>query len=193
MLASPDLPVLLYAQLTETSVQRIVAASGIGVHEVLLRNVDDDPAAIRRRLETLGAPAPPARVLAGLAEHLGELPAQLQGVTVPLFCAGPVPRWADDVARAAGIPRRSIDRWMSRAGLAGTATLLDVARLARVWAPIVDRGLPPAEVAVTGGFRRARMLAGHARRIVDCSPTLLGTRLTADEFVRRLVRHARRD
>lgn len=193
VLESPDAPVLLYARLDTATVTRIVAASAVGVHEVLLRDVDDDPVAIRRRLETLRTPTPPTRVFARLAERLATLPVPLQGATVPLFCAGRVPRWADELARDARLPRRSIDRWMGRAGLSGTASVLDVARLARTWSPIVDQGLTPADVAARGGFRRARMLAVHARRIVGASPLHFGVKLTADEFVERLVQHATRD
>ena len=192
VLESPAVPVMLYAPLDATTVRRVIAASAVGVHELLLRNVDDDPAAIRIRLEKLRSPTPPARVLARLAERIANLPDSVQRATVPLFCAGRVPRWADELARAATLPRRSIDRWMGRAGLSGTASLLDVARLARVWSPLVEQKLPPAVVAGRGGFRRARMLAVHARRIVGVSPAHFGSRLTAEEFVERLERHATR-
>lgn len=192
LLASPRIPVLLYAGLTQKSVARIVEASAIGVHEVMLRSHDDDPESIRARLKRLRTPAPPVRVLARIAERLACLPPVMQRVTVPLFCSGRVPRWADEVALAAGIPRRSVDRWMSRAELAGTATLLDVARLARVWVPIALEGADPADVALRGGFLRARMLAVHARRIVGVSPANFRTQLKVDDFVDRLVRYALR-
>lgn len=192
VLESPDVPVLLYAPLDSSTVRRIVAASGVGVHDVMLRDIDDDPAAIRRRLDTLRSPAPPTRVLAAISGRIAELPTPLQSATVPLFCAGRVPRWADDLAATAQLPRRSVDRWLGGAGLAGTASLLDVARLARAWVPIVEEELTPTEVAVRGGFRRSRMLAVHARRIVGVSPTHFGVTLDAEEFVARLTRHATR-
>ncbi|MEA3248042.1 MAG: hypothetical protein U9Q74_17985 [Gemmatimonadota bacterium] len=191
-LEDPDLPVMLYSALGPATVRRIVAASAVGVHEVMLRGVDDDGAAVRRRLETLRRPPPPARVLARLAERLAELPDGLQGATVPLFCEGRIPRWAEEVARTASVPRRSVDRWMRRAGLAGTATLLDVARLSRVWVPLTEGKLAPADVAHRHGYVRSRALAVHTRRIVGVSPALLGVRLSADEFVDRLAHHALR-
>ncbi len=192
VLKAPDVAVLLYARLDGASIQRVVAASGIGVHEVMLRHVDDDPVAIRRRLETVRTPAPPTRVLARLSGRVAQLPMPLQQATVPLFCAGRVPRWADELAEAAQLPRRSIDRWMDRAGLAGTASVLDVARLARSWVPIVDHKRMPSEVALRGGFGRARMLAVHARRIVGVSPAHFGTRISLEQFVERLTAHATR-
>ena len=139
LLEDVSLPVLLYAPLSPTHAPRLVQASAVGVHEMLLRGVDDDPATMRRRLESLREPEPPAAVLSQIAPHMVKLPAQLQSVIVPLFCSARIPRWVEGVALAAGMPRRSIDRWMARAEIGGTATLLDVARLAAVWVPLVER------------------------------------------------------
>lgn len=193
VLQSARIRVLIYTALDPVSVQLVLSASAIGSYEVLFRQIDDDAAAMRRRLEALGTPAPPSRLLSMLAGRIERLPVGLQRATVPLFCAGPVPRWADVLARYADVPRRSVDRWMHRAGLAGTAALLDAARLARVWVPLVDRHDAQLDVAVQGGYRRVRMLAGHARRIVGVSPAHFGKRLTMNEFVDRLAAHAVRD
>jgi hypothetical protein len=192
LLSTPKSPVLLYAKLDKESVRRVVAASSIGVHEVLLRDVDDDPVAIRRRLRSLRTPPVQARVLARLAPRIAEMPTPLQGASLPLFCAAPVPRWADDLAMAARMSRRSMDRWMDHAGVSGTAALLDVARLARVWEPIVEQKVAPADVAVAGGYRRLRMLALHTKRLVGASPGLLAQEISEDEFVDRLVLYATR-
>ena len=193
VLQSARTPVLVYTPLVRSAIQRVLSATAIASHEVLFRDVDDDPVAFRRRLESLGTPAPPARLLATLAGRIERLPHVLQGATVPLFCSVPVPRWAEQIAREADVPRRSVDRWMYRAGLSGTAAVLDVARLARAWVPLVDGRLTQSEVAVRNGYRRMRMLAVHARRIVGVSPAHFGTRLSADEFVQRLAQHAIRD
>lgn len=193
VLQAARVPVLVYIPLDRGAIKRVLAATAIGSHEVLFRDIDDDPAAIRRRLESLGTPAPPSRVLSTLAGRIERLPNVLQDATVPLFCSVPVPRWADDIAQQADVPRRSVDRWMYRAGLSGTAAVLDVARLARTWVPLVDGGRSQSEVAVRNGYRRMRMLAVHARRVVGVSPSHFGTRLSADEFVRRLTQHAIRD
>ena len=191
-LHSSTVPVLVYAPLDPGVIGRVLVLSAHGSLEVMFRGVDDDPAAVRHRLAMLGHPEPPARVLGTLAPRIERLPASLQGATMPLFCAGHVPRWADEMAHRANVPRRSMDRWMSHAGLAGTAALLDATRLAHVWAPLVE-GKSQGEVAQQHGYRRVRMLAVHARRIVGASPLHFGVRLSVDEFVDRLVRHAVRD
>jgi hypothetical protein len=193
LLEDASIPALLYAPLSTASAPRLVEASAVGVHEMLLRGVDDDEATVRRRLESLRTPEPPAAVLSRLAPSLLLLPPQLQSVTVPLFCAAPIPRWVEELALTAGMPRRSIDRWMERADIGGSATLLDVARLARVWAPIVDRRESAADVAVHHGYRRIRILADHTSRILGVSPSALGVGLSRGAFVDRLAAHASRN
>jgi AraC-like DNA-binding protein len=183
-------PVLFYARLDPASVQRVVEASGAGVHEVLLREIDDDAIAIRRRLETLRRPPAPVQVLSRIASRIIALPPALQGTILSLFCAAPVPRWADELARLSSMSRRSVDRWLEHAELAGTASVLDVARLARVWTPIVEQDIPAADVAARSGYRRLRMLALHARKIVGVSPTLFKQQISESAFVDRLTRHA---
>ena len=192
MLSAGIVPVLLYAALAPQTVRRVIEASGAGVHEVLLRHVDDDPRAIRRRLETLDAPPPPARLLSRISARLATLPPSLQATAVPLFCAGPVPRWVDGMAGTAGVARRSMDRWMSRSGLSGTAALLDVARLARVWDPLVVQAADPADVAARHGYGRQKMLSVHLQRIVGASVKTLGNGVTVTQFVDRLARHVAR-
>ncbi len=193
LLEDVSIPVLLYAPLSTECAPRLVEASAVGVHELLLRGVDDDAVTVRRRLESLLHPEPPAAVLSQLAPQMVVLPARLQSVAVPLFCAAPIPRWVEELAHAAAMPRRSIDRWMARAEISGTATLLDVARLARAWSPIVDRRESAAEVAVRLGYGRIRILADHTDRIVGAAPSALGAGMSRGAFVARLVAHARRD
>lgn len=193
LLEDASIPVLLYAPLTTASAPRLVEASAVGVHEMLLRGVDDDEATVRRRLESLRTPEPSAAVLSRLAPSMLRLPAHLQSVAVPLFCAAPIPRWVEELAHAAGMPRRSIDRWMERVDIGGTATLLDVARLARVWSPIVERHESAAEVATRHGYRRFRILADHTTRIVGVSPSALGVAISRGAFVDRLTAHALRN
>lgn len=187
------LPVLCLTTLAPVAVTRVLAAAALRSVEVVLRELEGDPVLLRRSLASLQPPSPPARVLARLAPRVEHLPQALQATVLEVFCAGEVPRWADEVARRSAVPRRTVDRWMARSGLKGTAAILDVARLARAWAPLVESHVPHPDVAARLGYRRARMLAVHARRIVGVSPAFLGSRLSADAFIARLAAYALRD
>jgi hypothetical protein len=190
LMARPGLPVLLYSALDRGSLTRVIEAATAGAHDVVLRGAEDETVLLRARLETLRTPAPPARVLTGLAGHLSALPDELKVAAVPLFCGRQVPRWTDELSHRAGISRRTIDRWILNAGLAGAKPLLDVARLARTWTPIVEQETAPHRVAIAEGFERTRMLNLHAVRVTGLRASQWSDRLSVDAFVSRLVAHA---
>ena len=139
------------------------------------------------------APLAVARVLACLAARVEHLPEVVQATILEVFYGREVPWWADAVAERSAVPRRTVDRWMARSGLKGIAAILDVAPLARAWSPLVEAHAPHPDGAARLGYRPARMLAAHARRIFGASPAFLGTRLTADTFSAWLAAHALRD
>ena len=184
--------VLVYASLDSRAVARVLNAARFGIDDVMLADVDDDVATVAHRLGALRQSAPPARVLSRLAARLETLPGALQCAVLPLFSAAPVPRWVDDFAADAAMSRRSVDRWMRRAGLAGTGAVLDVARLARAWVPLVLNKVDYVETARLCGFAQRRMLWRHSRRLIGVTPTQLGTVVGLDEFVTRLTEHALR-
>jgi len=116
------------------------------------------------------------------------LPAPLQAATVGLYGSGPPPRWVSGLVEACGIPRRSVDRWIERAGIHGSAMLLDTARLAHVWEPLVERRTAATEVAEHFGYSCVRRLVTHARRIVGVAPVDFAAELTRETFAQRLAR-----
>ena len=181
-------PVVLYTSLTPANARRIVRAAEIGAHELVLRDVEDAVPLLAHRLRCLVELSPPALLLNRVARRLHRFPDPLRTVSVGLFASGPLPRWVDGLSDATGLARRSIDRWMQRAGIGGAATLLDAARLARVWEPVVDDRLSMAATAHRCGYARSRLLVAHARRLVGVAPAEFGLSLTREKFVLRLTK-----
>jgi transcriptional regulator GlxA family with amidase domain len=89
--------------------------------------------------------------------------------------------------RESGLARRTVDRWMHRGGISGAARLLDTARLARIWEPLVERGRSPQEVAELCGYARPRLLTAHTRRIAGVPPSELHQKFTRETFAARLA------
>jgi AraC-like DNA-binding protein len=188
VLRQTKVPVILFTTLTSASAHRIVQAAELGAHELVLRDAEDAVTLLAHRFDALVEPSAPALLLSHVARRFLRFPDRLQIAAVALFGNGTLPRWVDGLAHASGVARRTVDRWMERAGIDGAATLLDAARLARVWEPAVDEHLSTAEIAERCGYARSRLLVAHARRMVGCSPAEFRDRLTTKQFAERLAK-----
>jgi hypothetical protein len=180
-------PLLLYTALGPVAARRIVQAVDGAAHELVLRGSDDVPEVLQRKLLALIAPSAPAILLSRAASHFRSFPDRLQTVSVSLFGRNTLPRWVSGLVRESGLARRSVDRWMHKGGISGAARLLDTARLARVWEPLVERGMDGEEVAVRCGYARLRLLTAHTRRIMGAAPLGLRDHYTRETFSKRLA------
>ena len=177
---------VIYGTLDAETAARIVTLARLGPHAVLLRD-DHAPELLRAQLASVLKATVPARVLANVASHFETFPSSLQATSVALFSVGPMPRWVGGLVDGSGLARRTVDRWMVRGGITGAATLLDTARMARVWEPLVVQQRDPKLVAVEHGYRRIRLLSIHLDRLVGTTLTELGTKVDEDKFVSRLT------
>jgi AraC-like DNA-binding protein len=188
VLKQTAVPVILFTTLTRASARRIVRAAELGTHELVLRDAEDAVLLLAHKFDSLVEHSAPALLLTLMAKSFQRFPDALQAASVALFGSAPLPRWVDGLAKASGFARRTVDRWMERAGIDGAATLLDAARLARVWEPAVDEQLSTAAIAERCGYVRVRLLVAHARRIVGVAPTEFGEALTKEQFAQRLAK-----
>lgn len=181
------IPLMLYTTLSAVAARRVVQAVDGAAHELVLRGADDSPELLQRKLAALVAPSAPAILLSHAASHFRTFPDRLQTVSVSLFGRSSLPRWVSGLVKESGLARRTVDRWMHNGGIAGAARLLDTARLARVWEPLVERGLAEDEVARRYGYSRVRLLTAHSRRVAGVLPRELKTHYTRETFGARLA------
>jgi AraC-like DNA-binding protein len=188
VLSHGRVPVLLFASLTPASARRVVRAAEVGVHELVVRGAEDAPQVIARKLASLYHPSAPAHLLNRAAPRFRRFPERLQVASVSLFGSGALPRWVNELAAASGCARRSVDRWMERVGIEGASTLLDTARLARVWEPLVEQRLAVAAVSALCGYERPRLFVAHTRRLVGAVPSEMAESMSRREFSERLAK-----
>lgn len=179
-------PVLLLAELSAGSARIMLRIAELGVHEIVLVGEGDPAGLLARRLAAVREHSVPAQVLSRAAGRVRLFPDRLQTTLVSLFGNGELPRWVNGLARRSGLPRRSLDRWMARAGLDGAACLLEVARMSRVWEPLVEQRFPLRTVAEQCGYPNPRLLIAHARRLVRVAPDEIRDHYTRREFSERL-------
>jgi hypothetical protein len=179
-------PMVLYASLGSATA-RVVQLAERSIVELVLRGEEDLPL-IAHKFARLVTPSVPALLLNRAAPRLRSMPEPLQIAAIGLFGNRPLPRWVNGIVHSSGMGRRSVDRWMYRTGFNGAATLLDAARMARVWEPLVEEKRSLIEIADELGYGRLRPLLAHIRRLVMASPEELGRNVSRSQFAERLAK-----
>ncbi len=172
---------LLYSELSRDASARIIHAARDGVCEVVIRGLDDAPR-LRRRVEDLSRGSAQGMLFQRLVLHVDRLPVGLRELVVSLFGEHPIPEEVVDFAEMAGVHRRSLDRWVARAGFRSPARLLHGARLARAWSPLIMQRFTLERIADEAGYRSAGQLRSHMARLLGMSPTDL-RHTDVDRFV----------
>ena len=178
---------LIYTALGPVVARRIVETVDHTAREMVLRGTDDMPELLREKLAALVAPSAPALLFSKVASHFRPFPERLQTVSVGLFARPALPRWVSGLVKETGLARRTVDRWMDRGGLFGAARLLDAVRFARVWEPLVERGMSIDQVVAQCGYPRLRLFTAHSRRLTDVAPLELRDAYTRETFSLRLA------
>jgi AraC-like DNA-binding protein len=181
-------PMLIYTELGPVAARRIVEAVDHTAREMVLRGSDDMPELLRRKLAALVAPSATAMLFSKVASRFRVFPARLQTVSVGLFARPTLPRWVTGLAKETGLARRTVDRWMDRGGIFGASRLLDTVRFARVWEPLVERGVRVDDVIAQCGYPRERLFVAHSRRLTDVAPHELREAYTRETFAARLAK-----
>lgn len=183
----PSLPVVLYTALTPESLKLTVDLAKSGVQHVVLRGFDDEPRRFRDLLERQPAYALSDSVIDQLSVPLALVPTPLGRAIVQLFRAPHTFHGVRDLADASGMTRRSVDRWLDRAGLAPARTVVLGARLARAYFYLLDPGYLLEDVTKKLGYASHRLFARQVREVMGLTPSELRHRIGPEDFVMRLT------
>ena len=183
----PSLPVVVYTTLTAQALRAIVELAKQGVHQVVLFRFDDDPRRLLELLEQQPGLALSAELLQALAVPLGMLPSALARAVERMFQSPGLFTVADDLAAAAGMPRRTLYRSLEGVGLASPSTMVRGARLLRAYSYLRDAGHSAEDVAVKLGYSSRQIFARHVREAFGVRPTQLRRDVQESECVRRLA------
>lgn len=183
----PSLPIVIYTILAPETLGATVELAKLGVRHVVLRNFDDEPRRFRDLLERQPAYVMSDAVLAALARPLGTVPVELARAIERLFRVPQQFKDVNDLAAAASMQRRSLDRWLNRAGLASARMLVLGARLLRAYYYMQDPGRSLDDVVERLGYGSPRLFARQVRAATGLTPTALRQSLPPEEFVALLT------
>jgi AraC-like DNA-binding protein len=160
----PTLPIIAYCAVSPCLSADIVSMVRAGAHELLIRDVDDSPHRLRAifaRARTTCTAAWAGTELAALVPRPVWAPVEYclqnayRGITV------------EEVARSAGIDRRTLTRRFARAGLPSPSAVVAWTRLVIAGVLLEDGGRPLEEIALELEFPSASalraMLSRHTR------------------------------
>lgn len=184
----PSIPVVLYLQaLTPDTLHATLALAQHGATNVVLRGFDDDPRRFRLLLETVPSYGLSDTVLRALDPRLHDAPALLRGTLHQLFNAPHSFHSVGDLAQAAGMTRRNLDRWLENHDLASARMLLLGARIARAMYYMQDPGCLLDDISRKLGYESPRLFARQVRAATGVMPSVLRDSTEPQKFMEQLA------
>lgn len=187
------IPVIGYVSVTVAAIHAVDALVRAGAAEIIVRGVDDVSGGLEVAVRRAAAGSLAARLVGHLGEPFAALPRPLRAACHALFARPELTRCVDDLAAQARTTRRSLDRWLARAGLAPARRLLACSRVNAAFHLLAGGATRPARAAAALGYPSARALARELRALTGYTPVTLARGVAPDSFVAalapRLLRH----
>ncbi|MGH7663904.1 MAG: helix-turn-helix domain-containing protein [Gemmatimonadaceae bacterium] len=184
-----DTPVVVYTALSPAGMRGTVELTRAGMHHVVLKGFDDGPKRFRAFVEKVaGGIWNSALFDAFVRARIAHLSRPL-ALAVELLFRQPRDFFTvHDLARAAGMHRRSVERALGQAGIASARRLVVSALVERGHHYLRHDGCDIDEAARRLRYPNARLFARHARWATGHSPSVLRRALSTDELVACLAR-----
>ena len=171
--AALERPIVIYVPVSAEAMRAVAALVSPADHTLVLHGYDDEPRRLRRLIEEAAASPLVTRVLGALAPELAVLPPPLARAVSRMLDDPAACTATGDLAAAAGMTRRTADRWLARGGLAPANLLLAVGEACAVHDLQQPRGTSAPELAERLGFTSVRAFDRHLRRMVGRSTARL--------------------
>ena len=172
---------------TWLAARRLVIAARYAPVHVLFVDCESTDRLLALEMGHLGSPSVRAVLLKAIAPAVDVLPRSFCAGVVSLFGILPLPQSSAAFARGISCSRRTVDRWACRAGFRGVGCLLRSVRLAWAW-ELTRATASDMWMRVYGdcGYRSARTLRVHSRRLLGLAPGELCTMSFGAELIERL-------
>lgn len=180
--SAPGIPVVGYVSVTAAAIHAVHRLVRVFDAEVVVRGLDDGVDALAATLHRSLAAASAESLLAS-TRSFAPVPSEIARALALLFRRPDKVRSVDDLASAASTTRRTLDRWLARAGLAPARTLLGCARVSAAFHLITRGKVRAANAAALLGYPSARALSREVHRLTGWAPSAIPTHVTQATFV----------
>lgn len=185
--------VLFYTSLGRDDARRVVRMLARARAELVLRGADDDLVLIEQRLTAPQQRSASAVVLHELSPNVAALEPELCAAVAGVFGRGGIPARPSDLLTRCQRSRRSCERALARAGLAGPAALLRGARLTKAWEMLGDSRVTLQGIADAVGFASEFAMTRAFSTTTGLSARRSKRELDAEELGSRVARARRMD
>lgn len=193
---SPRAPVIGYVAVTAAAIRATHALTKLGASEVLIRGMDDGPAALSAALRSVVASTAANRLLRVANEAMSALPAAVARGIAEAFEHPERFHSVSHLAQASASTRRSLDRWLARVGMAPARTLLACARAHAAFNLLATGHVRVASAASQLGYPSTRALSRELHSVTGHPARSIGTVFSAEAMVtllqQRIMRRAER-
>jgi AraC-like DNA-binding protein len=195
MPAGHHFPVVAYVAVTACAMRSVLALVRLGVSEIVIRGVDDSADALAAAVRRVVAASASTILVSSVSTPLHSLPVPVAAAIQMAFHHPERLRTVTDLAAAARTTRRSLDRWLARAGLSPARTVLSCARVNAAFHLLASGRIRVAQAATLLGYASSRSLTRELYAITGYRASAIQKELSYDALTaviaRRLVRHTR--
>lgn len=170
--------------------RQILDAAQVGFGEFALSDRTQDAPAIRRRWAAARHGSPSAALLIASAAHLAKLPRPLRRALLAMLGGGTVPRTIAELAHEVGIPRRTLDRVMHRAGISTPFAFIEAAKVAISWPELENCDRLRNSDLEGLGYSTSRRGVQAYKRVLGLTPLVAAREFTTTEVCSRLTSYA---
>lgn len=180
---APCTPVVGYVCVTAAAIHAVNALARSCGAEVVVRGLDDQAHVLLRTLQRAIAGSAAEPLVVALSGPCSPLPLDIADALTLLFRRPDKLRSVDDLAMAASTTRRTLDRWLARAGLASARTLLACARTSAAFHLLTTGGLRTTHTAALLGYASTRALTRELQSLTGFAPSAIPAHMTPATFV----------
>lgn len=184
-----SLPLIIYSGLDRTTVLAVLEAHRIGSPLLVVRNIEDSPSRLNHFLRSASPVASiNDTILDRLTPSLDGLPSGLASTIAFLFAEAEPGRTVQWMTTTCGLARRSLERWIVRAGLRSARLLTIAPSVTRAYCYLGDRGYTVCDVAAKVGVSSRRTLLAEIRACVGTDSVSALRGLTPHAFVTAIMK-----
>jgi AraC-like DNA-binding protein len=189
---TPRAPVVGYVAVTAAAIRATHALTKLGASDVLIRGMDDGPAALSATLRSVVASTAANQFLRVANHAMAALPAVVARGVEQAFEHPERFHSVSQLAQASASTRRSLDRWLARVGMAPARTLLACARAHAAFNLLATGHVRVAATASQLGYPSTRALSRELHAVTGHPARSIGTALPPDAMIALLQRQIMR-